>query len=859
MGVVYAAYDPQLHRRVALKLLRGASDERLLREARLMAKLAHPNVATVHDVGVFEDRVFLAMEFVEGGTLRTWGMQAGRPLREILDVVLQAAEGLAAAHRAGLVHRDLKPDNVLVGADGRVRITDFGLAASDGEDVEAPAGTPAYMAPEQRAGAPASVSSDQFGFCVMAYELLSGERPCRDDAGVLKFEARSSSKRTLPSRVRGVLLRGLAHDPADRHPTMDVLVSALRRAGAVRTRRMAVAAAVVAAVSGVAIVARPAPPSPCSGGERNLAGVWDDGKRSAMARAFDAAGAPFAAEAKTRVRALLDAYSNEWVSEHRNTCVAAHVRGGDRNDVLARRMDCLDGRLRELRAFTSALASADRTVVEHAPVAAALLGAPSECADPTALPLPNSPALRTRIKDARDTLATATGLARAGKKDDAFVLTSELATRAKQIGYRPLEAEVLALHANVARDRSGERVALPLTMEAIDAAEASRHDALAAEGWSRMVALAGRVARFDDADRARARARAALERVNGTGRAAYLLPEAEGFMALERGRPQEAASSFREALAARMRMPGDATADTATMHVGLGAALLEMGDVVEATHIFAKAHEQREAIFGPRHPLVAESLEWLAAVYRKVGRYGDARRTIEQAVAIMEAAGRESDPELADVLFELAIALRNDGEPLAAVPVLERAERLIIATFGPEHQYRGNVFFQLALVHRSLSQPAKAQSYVERSLANLEKTLGPDHPKSASRLDLLGDLALDRHDVAGALKHHQDSLSILEKERGGAHASLANPLIGLARAYLAEGRADLALPHAERALAMRERAAATPGEVADAQFALAQARGSVTLAEAARDNYERDGRGSDRARTSVVDWLARHR
>ena len=157
IGVVHAAYDPQLRRRVALKVLRpsasaaGAPD--LLREARAMAMLQHPNVIAVHDVGDAGGRLFVAMELVDGMTLRQWLARSRSPA-EAIAALVQAGRGLAAAHAAGLVHRDFKPDNVLVGHDGRVRVTDFGLARL-GDDRDARrAGTPAYMAPEQLTSSP---------------------------------------------------------------------------------------------------------------------------------------------------------------------------------------------------------------------------------------------------------------------------------------------------------------------------------------------------------------------------------------------------------------------------------------------------------------------------------------------------------------------------------------------------------------------------------------------------------------------------------------------------------------------------------------------------------------------------------
>ena len=248
MGIVYAAYDRELGRKVALKFLRpgpaGQSDsgparERLLREAQALARLAHPNVITVHDVGVLDGEVFVAMEFVEGQTLRAWLADESLTPAAILQVLAQAGEGLVAAHAAGLVHRDFKPDNVLVGDDGRVRVTDFGLARAD---VDEPAtalpegeeptaiqatltrtgallGTPAYMAPEQRRGERADVRADIYAFAVTLHEALTGARPGDD----------SKKKRRIPARLERLVARGLEADPAARWPSMRAVLEALAR------------------------------------------------------------------------------------------------------------------------------------------------------------------------------------------------------------------------------------------------------------------------------------------------------------------------------------------------------------------------------------------------------------------------------------------------------------------------------------------------------------------------------------------------------------------------------------------------------------------------------------------------------
>jgi serine/threonine protein kinase len=291
MGVVYAAYDPELDRKLAIKLLRahvsGRLDDsearsRMAREAQAMARLAHPNVVTVYDVGTHEGQVFVAMEFVEGQTLKHWCAEGKRSWRDLRDIFVAAGRGLAAAHAAELVHRDFKPENVLIGKDGRVRVGDFGLARSaaaaeptsrvafeetaieSGSDALSATltrtgaflGTPAYMSPEQLLGRKADARADQFSFCVAMYEALYGQRPFGGTTiGDLTFEIMNGRVKApaagskVPAWLHKVILRGLAADPEQRFASMEDLLAAFSRDPADRRRRWLLAAAALVVVA----------------------------------------------------------------------------------------------------------------------------------------------------------------------------------------------------------------------------------------------------------------------------------------------------------------------------------------------------------------------------------------------------------------------------------------------------------------------------------------------------------------------------------------------------------------------------------------------------------------------------------
>src|SRR5581483_8059691 len=315
MGSVYAAFDPELDRRVALKLLRADDQseegkQRLLREAQAMARLSHPNVVAVHDVGVHGGSVFIAMEFVPGSTLKDWMGNQKHTWREVVKAFAEAGKGLAAAHAAHLVHRDFKPANVLIGEDGRVRVTDFGLARGDGPNLPDPkiaptfsdsgshhslsdpltqvgsvVGTVGYMSPEQILSQTLDPRSDQFSFCVCLWEGLYGKRPFLGETPqaitrrVLEGKLPEVPRGTgVPARLHAALVKGLQTNPNLRFPSMDALIHELQRDPAQTVRQAAplVAAAVLLLGGVVGFQLKQARAAhACGAVSQSLAGVWD--------------------------------------------------------------------------------------------------------------------------------------------------------------------------------------------------------------------------------------------------------------------------------------------------------------------------------------------------------------------------------------------------------------------------------------------------------------------------------------------------------------------------------------------------------------------------------------------------------
>jgi predicted Ser/Thr protein kinase len=408
MGTVLKAYDEELDRQVALKLLHSdlteRSTRRLRREAQALAKLDHPNVVKVFEVDEAEGQAFVAMQLVKGTTLEAWQRQEPRRgWKECVEAYLQAGRGLAAAHEAGLVHRDFKPANCIIDEKRRVQVLDFGLARgleggvggeiAGGETDVRPEpkddalrssltstgramGTVAYMPLEQLEGKPADARSDQFSFCASLYEAVYGERPfegCTAAALATTISeelVRVSPKGVkVPARLRQVVLRGLAARPEARWASMDVLLVELQRMVAPRTRRwlaLGVAVGLIAVGVGLGIGEYTEVMNRCAGARAQLDGIWDEGRRQGVKDAILGTKLSYAADTWERVEQGLDEYAGAWATKHADVCEATNVRQEQSAEVMDLRMGCLRSRRAALRKAVGVLAKADETRVKKA-------------------------------------------------------------------------------------------------------------------------------------------------------------------------------------------------------------------------------------------------------------------------------------------------------------------------------------------------------------------------------------------------------------------------------------------------------------------------------------------------------------
>ncbi len=633
MGIVYVARDPALDRRVAIKLLhRGASAARLRREAKALAKLDHPNVVDVYDVGVHEDQSFVAMALVEGANLREWG-SVRRPVRTLIRALVDVGRGVAAAHAAGLIHRDLKPDNVFVSTSGAVKVGDFGLArAADDEPdpMKSPplgasanaltfegsiVGTPAYMAPEQARG-DVSTTSDQFAFCVLAWELLYGARPFTGetfDELIAAIERGAiiepEDGRGVPARVRRVLERGLAADPARRWPSMTELVNALDGDRA-RTRRIAIASAVaalaaLAVVFGVArLTSRSSAPT-CTSSAEKLAPHWSAERRAAI-RASIVEIAPFAGAAADVTLKAFENYGAEWRTAWDDTCKVADSQQRELQRA------CLEGGLEALVSRTAVLETLDRTTAGDALMLAARdLPDLRRCQSAGARIGAPPPAISREVARIRAGLEHGKALASVLRIAEAIPILETTDREARAVDYPPLHMETagaLASAYNTAQrfgdsDRELGRALALATSLGLDEHVA----AFQAQGVATFIDEG----QLDRATAAATVARAAIARVGDPPRLVDQLARSELQLHILRGE-YAAARAMLPGLIASMRRRSDTAYDVSSLLV-LNAMLGSLsGDPTGAAEVFEDALSGVAALHGPRSPGYANLLRMRA-------------------------------------------------------------------------------------------------------------------------------------------------------------------------------------------------------------------------------------------------------
>ncbi|MDX2094048.1 MAG: serine/threonine-protein kinase [Kofleriaceae bacterium] len=792
MGVVYAARDLRLGRDVALKVHVEANPEaraRLMAEANALARVSHPNVVVVHRTGELGESVFIAMELVDGATLRGWLREREPGAREIYACLDGAGRGLAAAHAAGLVHRDFKPENVLVGRDGRARVADFGLAIVEKLDLTAPrAGTPRYMAPEQELHGAVDARADQYAFCVTAWEALTGQVPT---------EARAPR---LPRRVEAVLRRGLAPTPDARFPSMMALLEAWAAAMSTRRRRIIAlggAALAGAVATGVALMATRTPPvDPCAEPTPALAASQLD----AVSARLDAVRASWAAPVRDSTRSLLEAQTAALVDAEQRACRArvAHTW----TDVqIERAADCLARRTRELQATASTLISLDDAAAARATSIAAQPGDPARCLDPAraTTPRPRDPAKAQAIGLLETRLLNVRMLTLSGNYPEALRQLDALAADVRATGFPPLVAELVSTQARLASRRGGDVQALhdeawlanrraglvdeavKIALEAAISSASNREDA---ERWLRIAEAD--IEGFQLGDKLQVtllRTRAAI--MDMTNRSVEALPLARQAhaMARELGNPE----FTRRALET-----------LATVADGAGAH-------AEAAKLGQQLIAEYERALGPTHPELVVPLANLAVALNEAGELEASAKVGRRAVDLArEVHGVESE-RYHNALINLGTTLTVMEQRDEAVTVLTEARARVVARAGEDHPDVALIDLNLGEALTLFGRFDEGRTHLTSALA-ASKKLGDDDVQIAQALRGLGILELRAHRLALAERYFGEATEAFRKVQG-AETSVASTLAFRAEVQAQRGDRDGARKTAQEALALGDAAA----------------------------------------------------
>ncbi len=808
MGIVYAAYDDRLDRKVAVKVLRQQTKNvdatgrtRLLREAQAMARLSHPNIVTVHESGEHEGEVFLAMEFVRGRSLDRWFREQSRSWREVLDVFLLAGRGLQAAHAAGLVHRDFKPQNVLIAEDGAVKVMDFGLARATGEaspepvDVSAsdPAtgrlldlhltstgaimGTPAYMAPEQHLGQPVTPRTDQFNFCVALYEGLFGQLPFPTDNLVHLVDSVISGRIAAPPNGHGVpqwvhrlVLRGLAVDPETRHASMGDLLTALARDPAKRRRRVlsfAAFAGVVALATYMATSTYAAGQQPCDDIADEIHTVWNSDRAHTVEQALATTHSDYAHAAWQKVSPALDSYRDDWLTARGDSC-DAHQRGLLSSHLYDLQSNCLNQRRAHFETVVDTLEHADKAVAQRAVEATTTLPRLDRCGDAQALmadiPLPEDQQEAEAVQQSRLQLARARSFETLAKFEEGIALADEVLAAPHAQTYPALHSEALLTKGSLQLERAdpGEVVRI-LDRAALQALELG-HDRVAAEALVKKLYAQG----FRSAQSARAledvpTVQALVRRTHDRELEALLLNNRTAV--LFRNRDHTRADEVgAQALQLKQEVYGASHPQYAFTLVNLGLNSVQAGKYHRAEDYQRQAYEVLARQLGPKHPYSAMVQYNIGIALQRQAKQSQAEMLIREALETYSTAVGPRTLEVAEMLETLGHIELDQRNYAHAIETFRRAQQ-IRSDHGVEPLTQVQVTHAIARALSGAGRYAEAKELHMQGLATRLASLAPTHPDVLdSRIDI-ANAAIERSDWPGALAAADDLLAHASESR----------------------------------------------------------------------------------------------
>jgi len=891
-GVVFRAHDTQLERDVALKLWRvdalSSGDEAriddLVEEARALAKLSHPNIMAVYDAGREGERVFLAGELIEGASLyaKTCVGEHEVSPEDLARWMAQCAYGLAAAHDVGLIHRDVKPDNILIGDDGRARIVDFGLstsafAADDAPELAGPlAGTPAYMSPEELRGEPASELSDQYSLCASFYEACHGKRlVTAESIETLKASADTPQipvfDKRLPARLRKVLRQGLQTEPSQRHASMAALAAALRPKGASRIVPF-VFGSVVAVAAGVAVLwtSEQDAKRDCSVVAAPMKRVWSAERAALVQKSFGMFGSRFAKEAFARVDASLTTYSGQWQSAAIAACEATYHEQRTSEAMFDRQMLCLDRRLGEVESLVGFMTEADLALMKQAPRAVSQLVALSHCSDREALsnlpPLPDDPEQRKRLRTLEATLAKAEGSRFAGRYEEATNVADDAMAQSKALGYAPLEAEAAFELGYVWSYRSDVEKSVVLLEEAHHKALASRDFRTSARAAVELVLLFGSFAR--DYEKAAEWTKHADSAVAAAGNDKLLRSNLEnnlGDIARQQSKLEEALQHHQIALDLRKELYGPSDRSVAQSLNNLGMVKHEMGEYAAAASYYYEALGIFRSVLGEHHPHVGATAGNLASLYLDIDNPEKADELFALALEIALDTHGEASLAALRARFNATTVLGELGEQDKAYEQLLVLVDVAAKNFPEERLTLSQVTNSLGVIATQLGKFTLAEKHFRDAIELYREVHGEKHP----------DVFLAKFNLAQALSRQgraKEAQTLMDEVvkgymevAGPEHPMTANALSTRAEIFLKLGRADKAALDLRGAEAIHKAQDGSPVRRADLEILWGQQRwlaGEKAEARSRVENalrlYKECGAKGLPGITSSEEWLESH-
>jgi serine/threonine protein kinase len=886
MGVVYRAYDRALERYIALKLIRSdsAGDSglkvRLVAEAHALAKMTHPNVVTIHDLGIHGDEIFIAMELIEGPTLRAHLQEARAGWKEIVAYYLQAARGLAAAHDHGLIHRDFKPDNVLV-SGSRVVVTDFGLVRPILEDSDKhvegePVGTPAYMAPEQFRGEAADQRTDIFNFCASVYESIYRESPFPGDsvaqrrAAVLTNTRRlPSSQVQIPSYLRSTLQKGLAPDRADRFSSMRELIdifSEILSSEARRRRRQVYAASAIAIVAlsfgGTFVWRRLVPRRLCRQNAGELSAYWSKDARPKILSALRHSRVPFRYETWQTLDSLLSRYVESWGDAYAQQCDAAW---GMRAQSFAavKRLMCLDEQQIAVKEFADLLATGDGDVWTRSVISAPQLEPPLSCGvatpDSESYPAADKEQSRQPINDSRRKLGAAAGLEMAGKYERAAAAAESALQTARAIEFVPLEADALFRLASIRKDQGKWSESERLFTACVDAAERARNDLLRAKSAIGLLYVVGsRQRRSAEGARWAHQAEVVLARLGNPSREMAALRAMRALLRLQDGQLDQAEDDLRAALMQYQQLlpANDSTIGFTLGNLGIVAQA--KGKYWEAASLYGQAYALLSATLGSQHPRSGDALADVGYVLLTMGRLGEAKQTFERALAVQTLGLEGPHPFVATTLMNVANVYDSLGNHQQALSYGTQALDIVQA-LDPASDQLFAVKLNIANYVAELGQFARAQKLANEVLVFRRQRYGANHASVGDAECWIATYYLYQHRFADAFQHANAALNILDRERTSQNPQVADALDVVGAVELVQGHPANAVAAHRRALTIRAAHGGGP-QLSDTRTSLgvaeialgAQKEGLADLEAAMRSRAAQEGYPEEKAQTEFA-------